>query len=54
MNFKFSVLNKNGCRQGLYSFPIERFIDEKSSLQALQEFWISVETMILLIGKWFN
>ncbi|MBF1456280.1 hypothetical protein [Prevotella pallens] len=37
-NFKFSVLNKNECRQGLYSFPIERFIDEKSSLQALQEF----------------
>ena len=33
-----TVLEKNGCRQGLYSFPIERFINEKSSLQALQEF----------------
>ena len=36
--FKSSVVDKNGCRLGLYSFPIERFIDEKSSLQALQEF----------------
>lgn len=33
-----TVLEKNGCVQGLYSFPIERFIDEKSTLEALQEF----------------
>lgn len=33
-----SVVDKKGCRQGIYSFPIERFIDEKSSVQALQEF----------------
>ena len=33
-----TVLQKNGCIQGLYSFPIERFIDEKSTLEALQEF----------------
>ena len=33
-----TVLEKNGCTQGLYSFPIERFIDEKSSIEALKEF----------------
>lgn len=33
-----TVLNKNGCTQGLYSFPIERFIDEYSSIKALEEF----------------
>lgn len=33
-----TVLEKNGCVQGLYSFPIERFIDEKSTLEAPQEF----------------
>lgn len=33
-----TVLQKKGSVQGLYSFPIERFIDEKSTLEALQEF----------------
>ena len=37
-NHKKSILEKNGSKLGLYSFPIERFIDEKSSLQALNEF----------------
>jgi len=37
-NHTHSILEKRGCRQGLYSFPIERFHDEKSSLQAIQEF----------------
>lgn len=33
-----TVLQKKGSVQGLYSFPIERFIDEKSTLEALQDF----------------
>lgn len=33
-----TVLEKKGCKQGLYSFPLERFVDEKSMIQALQEF----------------
>lgn len=33
-----TVLEKKGCRQGLYSFPIERFADEKSMIKALLEF----------------
>ena len=37
-NHTKTVLEKNGCTQGLYSFPIERFIDEKSSIEALKEF----------------
>lgn len=38
INHKKTVLKKKRCIQGLYSFPIERFIDEKSTLEALQEF----------------
>lgn len=38
MSHTKTVLQKKGCVQGLYSFPIERFIDEKSTLEALQEF----------------
>ena len=38
INHTKTVLKKKGCVQGLYSFPIERFIDEKSTLEALQEF----------------
>lgn len=38
INHTKTVLKKKGCVQGLYSFPIERFIDEKSILEALQEF----------------
>lgn len=37
-NHTHTVLEKKGCRQGLYSFPLERFVDEKSMMQALQEF----------------
>lgn len=33
-----TILEKKGCRQGLYSFSLERFVDEKSMIQALQEF----------------
>lgn len=38
MSHTKTMLQKKGCVQGLYSFPIERFIDEKSTLEALQEF----------------
>ena len=37
-NHTHTILEKKGCRQGLYSFPLERFVDEKSMIQALQEF----------------
>lgn len=38
INHTKTVLKKKGCVQGLYSFHIERFIDENSTLEALQEF----------------
>ena len=38
INHTKTVLKKKGCVQGLYSFPIERFIDENSTLEALHEF----------------
>lgn len=37
-NHTHTVLEKKGCRQGLYSFPLEKFVDEKSMIQTLQEF----------------